>query len=99
MILNIILYSDFSKPAFKFVSTKRFLEQCLWHPDICASVKKAAEECREETVKFVRYLLPKLASGWFRQRGNYFGFGDYDESSQKLLLKKDMEKLDKAETR
>ena len=40
--------------------------------------------------------MPKLASGWFKQRGNYFGFGDYDPNSKTLLLNKDLSILNKA---
>ena len=30
-------------------------------------------------------LMPHLANGWIRQRGNVFGFGDFDPSSPQLL--------------
>jgi hypothetical protein len=41
-------------------------------------------------------LFPQLANGWFIQRGNVFGFGDYDESSPKLVTAMNTEQLKRA---
>ena len=54
---------------------------------------------RDEVVKVLKVVLPKLADGFFRQRGHVFGFGDYDVDNPMLLLSKDMSRLNKAETR
>ena len=41
-------------------------------------------------------LLPELAKGFERQRGNIFGFGDIEEDNQYALSKLPRDKLDKA---
>ena len=88
---------DISKPAFSFVSERRY-KSCLWDKVVIKSLETAISEHHQELIQVFKILLPKLAQGWFRQRGDVFGFGDYDKSSTKLLLTKDIEVLNKAPT-
>ena len=82
-------------PAFKFTSEERYKE-CMWIPPIVDSLKTAVESNRAEVIQVIKLCLPQLAAGWFRQRGNVYGFGDYDQEGDKLLTKLDIGKLDKA---
>ena len=86
---------DLTKPAFSFVSLKRF-KSCQWKSNIIKSLENAIDKNRQELIQIFKILLPKLANGWFRQRGDVFGFGDYDKSSSKLLLTKDIKVLNQA---
>ena len=47
-------------------------------------------------VEILRLILPQIAQGFFQQRGNIFGFGDFDKNSSELLTKQDFEKLNEA---
>ena len=49
-------------------------------------------------IQVLKLTLSKLANDWHRQRGDVFGFGEYDTESPKFLLKKNMEILNKAPT-
>ena len=95
---NIILLLDLSRPAFRFVSLRRY-ESCKWNSNILESLTRSANLQRDKFIKMLKLMLPKLASGWFRQRGNVFGFGDYDQMSPKLLINKDIDLINKAPIR
>ena len=86
---------DLSRPAFKFISEKRY-KSCLWNQDILSSIKEAISANRAEVTKVIKLMLPKLAEAWHRQRGDVFGFGDCDKNSLKLLLNKDIKILNQA---
>ena len=86
---------DLSRPAFKFISEKRY-KSYLWNQDTISSIKEAISANRAEVTKVIKLMLPKLAEGWHRQRGDVFGFGDYDKNSPKLLLNKDIKILNQA---
>ena len=45
-------------------------------------------------VEILRLILPQIAQRFFQQRGNIFGFGDFDKNSSELLTKQDFKKLD-----
>ena len=86
---------DFSRPAFKFISLRRF-NSCKWDKNIIASLEQAISVNRTEVIKVLKLMLPQLAIGWHRQRADVFGFGDYDKSSPRLLLSKDISVLNQA---
>lgn len=86
---------DLSKPAFSFVSERRY-KSCLWKPEVIKSLERGIAEHCNELVQIFKIILPKLAEGWFRQRGDVFGFGDYDKNSEKLLISKNIKVLNKA---
>ena len=54
--------------------------------------------CANQTriVEALRPIFPQIAQGFFKQRGNVFGFGDFHKDSAKLFTKQDLEKLDEA---
>ena len=54
------------------------------------------EQNKPELVKIFKLMLPKLVEGWLRQRGDVFGFGDFDQESSRLLLNIDPDIIDKA---
>ena len=54
------------------------------------------EQNKPELVKVFKLMLPKLAEGWLRQRGDVFGFGDFDQESSRLLLNIDPDIIDKS---
>lgn len=89
------LLLDLSKPAFAFVSKDRF-EHCKYNKDLLTAIKKAVDENSDRIVKVLSLTLPKLASGFHRQRADVFGFGSYDPDSSLLVTKKDQVKLMKA---
>jgi len=47
-------------------------------------------------VKIFSIILSKLANGWFRQRGDVFGFGNFDQGNPKLLINLDPIRLENA---
>ena len=51
---------------------------------------------KEKALQILTVLLPSLAAGFFQQRGNVFGFGDFDPESGALVTQHDMALLNKA---
>ena len=45
-------------------------------------------------VEILRLILPEITQGFFQQRGNIFGFGNFDKNSSELLTEQDFEKMD-----
>ena len=86
---------DVSKPAFNFVSHKRF-DSTLYNQDIITSLKKIIEQNSVRIVKVLSLVLPKLAYGFHRQRADVFGFGTFDPNSSLLVSKKNQNQLLKA---
>ena len=76
--------TSLSKPALKFISNQRY-QSILWKDEIIKSMEEAISLYRDDVTAVIRLMLPNLADGWFRQRGNVFGFGDFDPSSPQLL--------------
>ena len=89
--------TDLTQPAFSFITSKRFKDcnKC-WSLSILSTIESAVTENKERVVGVLKVLLPRLADGWFKQRGNVFGFGDYDTNSPQLLDMHDVNKLDYA---
>ena len=86
---------DLTKPAFDFITKERF-DSCKYNKDLLAAVKRIVDQDSERIVKVLSLTLPKLASGFHRQRANVFGFGSFDPDSSMLVSKKDQVKLMKA---
>ena len=87
---------DLSKPAFDFVNERQFKLR-LWPKQVLDALSLAIEQNKPELLKIFKLMLPKLAEGWLRQRGEVFGFGDFDQESPRLLLNIDPDILDKAQ--
>ena len=68
----------------------------LWSEKLLDASILASTQNTFEPLKIFKLTLTKLAEGWLRQRGNVFGFGDYNQNSTKLLLNIDPGVLDKA---
>ena len=88
------LLLDLTQPAFKFVSQERF-SSCLYSEELLLPTKLIIESFRTEILSVLRILLPKLAKGWERQRGQMFGFGK-TITSEATIKKLDQEKLEHA---
>ena len=82
---------DLSKPAFDFINESQFKLR-LW----LKKLLNALSLNKPELVKILKLMLPKLAEGWLRQRGDVFGFGNFDQESSRLLLNIDPDIIDKA---
>ena len=62
---------DLTKPAFTFISKERF-EQCLYPACLLEPTKLIIEQYRGDICCTLQLLLPMLAAGWKRQRGEMF---------------------------
>jgi hypothetical protein len=87
---------DISKPAFQFVEPKRFKECIKWEDVLLKAVKDSVETYKVKVVAVLSILLPRLADGFFVQRGDVFGFGNLDPNSSKLVTKHAIQSLNKA---
>lgn len=76
---------DLSSPAFSFISEERF-KQCLYPTILLEPTLQVIQQYRGEVCRTLELLLPTLASGWERQRGDMFEFGNSakDESTMKI---------------
>lgn len=84
---------DLTKPAFTFVSKERF-ESTLYKADLLHPAKIIINNFESEIITMIKLLLPKLARGWVKQRGEIFDFGGGEENENKLKVKNfDEEKL------
>ena len=84
-----------SEPAFTFVSADRF-RQTKYDDDVCEAISRVVIAFQPEVLKLLRIILPKLAEGFQRQKGDIFSFGESDEVSEHALAQMDQEKLEKA---
>ena len=87
---------DITKPAFKFISNERFKESCKWPKEIMSAVSSFVLENRQRVKDVLDLVLPRLADGFFLQRGNVFGFGDFDRNSNQLLTVEECGTLNQA---
>ena len=87
--------TDISRPALSFVDEAQFKE-CLWHEDMLLSLQECVTAHRDDVIGVVQLMLNACAEGFQLQRGNIFGFGDYDKNSPDLITNHDIEKLLKA---
>eukprot|EP00058_Branchiostoma_floridae_P002606 XP_002588094.1 hypothetical protein BRAFLDRAFT_87612 [Branchiostoma floridae] len=82
-------------PAFKFVSNERF-QHTKYDDDVCSAIVQVATTYQSEVTRVLRLLLTKLAAGFQKQKGDIFGFGEYDEAAQHSVTQMDQEKLEEA---
>ena len=87
------LLVDLTKPAPSFVSQQRF-KDCLHPSDLLKPTVLMIEQLRSEITSVLDGLLPRLASGWARQRGEMFDFGP--PPSLSTISKFDQQKLSSA---
>ena len=69
---------NLNKAAFTFVSDSQFTHS-RYALDICRSIEAICEE-----YKPLKVILPTLAEGFQRQKGEIFWFGSYNENSHSL---------------
>ena len=93
------LMLDLTTPAFSFISKDRF-NQCLYPPSLLEPTIIVIEQYRGDICSTLQLLLPMLAAGWKRQRGEMFEFGSNSDSNNQqspMVIKNlDQEKLMKA---
>ena len=88
---------NLDKLAFRFANKRREMDEVVnWEAALISSVKEAVDHYQEKVTTLLSLLLPKLADGFFVQRGNIFGFGNYDPASPMLVTSKNMEQLNQA---
>ena len=89
--------TDFSIPAFSFVSKERF-EQCKYDSRLLEPTLDMIKAFKPEILNLLELLLPKLAAGWELQRGHMFDFGNNKVAGDDSLKisNLDQEKLKKA---
>lgn len=83
------------EPAFKFVSAERF-HQTRYDDDICEAISSVATAFQPEVTKLLKMVLPKLADGFQKQKGDIFSFGECDQAAEYSVEHMDSEKLEKA---
>ena len=88
------LLLDLTKPALSFVSPQRF-KDCLYPSDLLKPTVLVIDQFRSEITAVLNVLLPRLASGWARQRGEMFGFGT-TSPSESTISRLDQQKLSSA---
>ena len=75
---------DLSKPAFDFVNERQF-KLGLWLKNLLDALSLAMEQNKPELVKIFKLVLPKLAEGWLRQRGEVFDLGISTKRAQNFF--------------
>ena len=63
-----------------------------WESELLTSLRDYIVQYRSQVLS-VQLLLQDLAEGWFIQRGDVFGFGNYNPSSSKLVTNFKMDQL------
>ena len=84
--------TDLSHPALSFVAQDKF-EGSLFHSDMLVSLNECISAHKDDVVSVIQLMLKACAKGLEIQRGNVFGFGDYDPESPHLISKHDMSHL------
>ena len=69
--------------AFSFAAELKLEEVLKWDSKLLVSLKAHIDLYKPQIIKLLDILLPQLAEGWFIQRGDVFGFGNYNPSSSK----------------
>ena len=88
---------NLDKLCFRFANKQLEMEEFVdWDATLISSVKEAVDHYQEKVTTLLLLLLPKLADGFFVQRGNIFGFGNYDPASPMLVTSNNMEQLNQA---
>lgn len=81
-------------PALDFVPIEHFTAK-KFRAEICASVEACAAANREEVVQLLAILIPRLQSGFSKQRSEWFGFDEHTRGTS-ILARYNQEKLKKA---
>ena len=84
---------NLNKFAFSLAGGLEFEDVMIWDSNLLTSLQSHINLYKPQVLQMLDLLLPMLAQGWFTQRGNVFGFGDYDPASSKLVTKMNWEKL------
>ncbi|CAH1252996.1 Hypp1057 [Branchiostoma lanceolatum] len=95
MVVNPTTLLQTEEPAFKFISKERF-QQTKYDNEICSAIVQVATTYQSEVTRLLRMFLPKLATGFQKQKGDIFGFGEHDAAAQYSVTQMDKEKLEKA---
>lgn len=81
------------KPAFKFISAERF-KQTNFPEDLLVPARLVLTENKQLATQVIKLLLPRLAKGWEKQRGNEYSFGvKPDLSAKDRVAAMDQDKL------
>lgn len=92
-----LIYEELSKPISEqllqvdqrvssFVDDKKF-KSTLPKGCLSESVSNCASQYKKEVLKFLEFILPRLAEGFSEQRGAIFGFGPKAQDDTGTLLK------------
>ena len=84
---------DVEKFAFSFTSGLKFDKVIKWESELLTSLRDYIAQYRSQVLSVLQLLLQDLAEGWFIQRGDVFGFGNYNPSSSKLVTNFNMDQL------
>ena len=89
---------NLDSPAFSFISSERF-KHSNFHEELLAPARLVLQQNKEQATKVISLVLPRLAKGWERQRGNEYGFGTNPDPEHKDRVSgMDQEKLKTAPT-
>ena len=87
---------NISSLNLKFINQERFSNCCKWPEEALQKLTLFINANQTRIVEILRLILPQIVQGFFRQRGNVYGLGDFNKNSSELLTKQDFEKLDEA---
>ena len=84
---------DLDTPAFSFVSAERF-KHSNYPEELLVPAREILSLNAAQASKVIGLLMPRLAQGWERQRGDEYGFGSNpDPDAKDRLSAMDQEKL------
>ena len=87
---------DLDRPALNFISSERF-KASNFPEHLLVPARKVLSENSELACKVFKLLLPRLAKGWERQRGDEYSFGSNpDLTASDRVLGMDQKKLEQA---
>ncbi|KAK6171675.1 hypothetical protein SNE40_018117 [Patella caerulea] len=89
-----VKFLDVSTPALSFVSKERF-QTTRYDDEVCNAIETVTSQHRDEVIKVIKMILPTLATGFQKQKGDIFEFGGYEDSDH-ALSKMDTQKLERA---
>ncbi len=73
-------FFQFERPALDFISPSTF-EKVKYADELVHSIEDALSYYRPQVEKVLRSINKKIASGWQKQRGDIFEFGEHSVSS------------------
>ena len=87
---------DLDSPAFHFISSERF-QQSNFPEHLLVPARLVLTENRQLAIQVLKLLLPRLAVGWERQRGDEYSFGpNQDPEARDRIALMNQEKLELA---